>query len=182
MPAIPKSVERLFKQAGRAEDARLRSELREAEEEAREWARKRRRQQRARTRAPAAARTVWEWLKGPQAAALRAGLRAARLHELMVLGWLDEQGQQHDDAYYHRWQVLLVAKPLTLRVHRIGSQAGGGVSKEVTSPGAIVECAPAAVVVALERAVIGGKLLRTVRRALRERMASDFEPGVVRIQ
>jgi hypothetical protein len=100
----------------------------------------------------------------------------------MILGWLDEQGQQHDDAHYHRWQVLLVATPGTLRVHRIGSQAGGGVFEEVTSPGAIVECAPAAVVVALERDVIGGKLLRTVRRALRERLAPDYSPGVVRIQ
>jgi hypothetical protein len=101
----------------------------------------------------------------------------------MILGWIDEAAQQHDDAYYHRWQVqLLVPRPGVLRVHRIGSQAGGGVSKEVTSSGALVECAPSAVVVALERAVIGGELLRTVRRALRERMASDFEPGVVRLQ
>ena len=134
MPAIPMSVERLFKQAGRAEQARLRRERREAEEEARERARQRRRQQRARTQAPAAAHAVWEWLKGPQAAALRAGLRAAHANSLMVLGWLDEQGQQHDDAYYHRWQVLLVARPGTLRVHRIGSQAGGGVSKESPAP------------------------------------------------
>jgi hypothetical protein len=182
MPAIPKSLERLFKQAGRAEEARIRCERREAEKEARQRARERRRQQRARTQAPAAGRAVWEWLKGPQAAALRAGIRAARANSLMILGWIDEEGQLYDDAYYHRWQVLLVPRPGTLRVHRIGSQAGGGVSKEVASPRAIMECAPAVVVVALERAVTSGELLRTVRRALREQMGSDFRPGVVRIQ
>jgi len=98
MPAIPKSLERLFKQAGRAEEARLRSERREAQEEARQRARERRRQRRARTHTPVAACAVWEWLKGPQAAALRAGLRAARTDSLMILGWIDEEGQQHDDA------------------------------------------------------------------------------------
>jgi hypothetical protein len=45
-----------------------------------------------------------------------------------------------------------------------------------------VECAPAVVVVALERAVIGGELLQSVRRALRERRAPDYSSGVVRIQ
>ena len=181
MPIISESLERLFQEAGRAEQARLRRERQAVDDRAREATKEHRRRERAAALAPDAASRIWAWLEGPLAVELRARMHSAHLEELMILGWLDAHGRHHRDAYYHRWRVLLTTEACTLRVCRIGSQAGGGIARDVTSRDALVRQLPPAIVVALAHAVDGSGVLRTVRRSLQQRLASSDPPGVVRV-
>jgi hypothetical protein len=181
MPAISKSLRRLFEKAGRAEAQRQERERRKGEKRRREIAQERKRERKARARAPVAAERVWSWLEGPQADELRDCLRRFVLREVMILGWLDHRGRIFDNAYYGRWSVSLVAERRTLRVLRIGTPLGG-VAKWVTRATALVDVLPASVILALERTVATGRFLHTVRAAVRERTRRHaMPPNIIRI-